>query len=1006
MSDEIESIGSFKIIRSIGNGGTARVYLATRSPKSRPVALKTALDSAPGEVRQFYPLIKREYDLIGNLLYPGLIRVHDLNYSNDKYPFLTLEYCPGDTLDKIGVIHDPPAFLNLLSSIAINLYYLKIAGLSHGDLKPQNIFLAAPLERMHRGHKTYTKISDFSLALKTDSSNHNRLGLGTVGYIAPETLADGTLNHKSDIFALGIIAYILATGIHPFIDKFNDPVRTNSRVKEYEPEPPHALDDSVSSEISDLILKMLAKSPSDRPEDGFQICRELEKIGATLPYRTMIRPKHILQALNSDHGINILSNFPFDLDEKCRKAIYSLAGDDPVLIRHLLESNFGKGNFIWNDSGKFCPSSPSLKLHWPQRMQRQQGKAFKKLNWSKKKKAVGCAVLGNTEDAMTLGIIEAPERRDYPPPLLTFLGGKVSSRTKRLINQNLARKATSGKNLYLAALLHFQAGNLDEGYSPALDFINEAINASDFDKALEIAEKYIRLAHTAADYDRLKILLRQKADLAKRTGQIGRAEKLLLEIVEQYKGKKADRFLAEVFKELGDLYKMKQDYNSGIKALRQAEQVFHEIDDKLELSHTLNNIGNIYWIDARYDEAWSYYLQAFKIQRRLQAIDDVASTLSNMASIYFFRERFDRAIRLFKLSLRLKRLTGNALEIARTLNNLGYVYTELGSLEKAIDCLEESLQLNEKVGAQKDLLYNLENLTLVMLYAGRLRESIAHLKKGLKIAETLGDEPHQGVFLRGLATVQKRMGYYGQALENIERAIIISEKSGDEPHLILCLIQMGDCYYRLNILGKAYDIYLKIDELARKLGDRRAQISSIILQSQIDSDYRHLDKARQIAEELKLTRNIRHILIQKAELALKHNEIPLAAETLEALDNLFDRSETDLEIPRLENLRGLFYFRTGKPDDALETLIKARDLAARSALLPEKCEAAYYLGLVHVHLKEYEKAFGHFREAIGGFKKMATDIKDTDMQQALLKNDLLVSLGQEIKKLNNLLVSK
>ena len=164
MPHEFESIGRFKIIRPIGSGGTARVYLATSPANEKPVALKTSIDSAPGEVRQFLPLIKKEYDLIAGMSYPGLVRVCELNSDNERIPYLTMEYCPGKTLDEFGPIEDPAILLNLLSSISINLYYLKLAGLSHGDFKPQNVFLSTALERLRNGGKVYTKISDFSLA--------------------------------------------------------------------------------------------------------------------------------------------------------------------------------------------------------------------------------------------------------------------------------------------------------------------------------------------------------------------------------------------------------------------------------------------------------------------------------------------------------------------------------------------------------------------------------------------------------------------------------------------------------------------------------------------------------------------------------------------------------------------------------------------------------------------------------------------------------------------------
>jgi len=131
------SPGGYEIIRFLGSGGTAHVYLAQRLSDSRLQALKMPLDDTSPSREKFLPLIRREHDLIGQLRYPGLVRVWGVNEMEATLPFLTLEFCPGVTLDQIGEPDTRELLLNIISSISINLYFLRLAGLSHGDLKPK-----------------------------------------------------------------------------------------------------------------------------------------------------------------------------------------------------------------------------------------------------------------------------------------------------------------------------------------------------------------------------------------------------------------------------------------------------------------------------------------------------------------------------------------------------------------------------------------------------------------------------------------------------------------------------------------------------------------------------------------------------------------------------------------------------------------------------------------------------------------------------------------------------
>ncbi len=152
--------------------------------------------------------------------------------ASDAESYLTLELCHGTTLDQAGRFESVRSALNVLSAIAINLEYLSASGIVHGDLKPQNIFLPAGWSDGHNYDHYYLKLSDFSLGRSTGESSKDRAGLGTIGYMPPETILNSSINAPSDLFALGVTAYQLLSGQHPFLSASTDPVQVKSGRKQ------------------------------------------------------------------------------------------------------------------------------------------------------------------------------------------------------------------------------------------------------------------------------------------------------------------------------------------------------------------------------------------------------------------------------------------------------------------------------------------------------------------------------------------------------------------------------------------------------------------------------------------------------------------------------------------------------------------------------------------------------------------------------------------------------
>jgi tetratricopeptide (TPR) repeat protein len=561
-------------------------------------------------------------------------------------------------------------------------------------------------------------------------------------------------------------------------------------------------------------------------------------------------------------------------------------------------------------------------------------------------------------------------------------------------------------NCLMASRLYLKSGNLEKAYTITFDAANNLININSFDSSLKILFSLEKLCLRYDDIDKLKSVLMKIGDIEKLIGEAVQAEKAYLRIVKLYDNQPTDRLLAETYKDLGDLYKMKQQYEDGIDALRKAEKIYSAVGDELELSHTLNNIGNIQTIISQYDEALRNYRHALKIQRKLNIASDVASTLNNMAAIYYYRGAYTRTLRLFGMAASIQRQTGNAGELARSLNNLGCVYHEFGNFNKALDYLGESVILNRRIGSKKEILFNLENLSSVMLSAGRLRESIKYLKEGLQLSKELSDIPHMAIFTCNMAVAQKRMGFYGQALENINEAIKLHDEINNNQHLLICLIETADMHLRLNNFDSAHAFIGKIINLAGAVDDKKALISGYLLKGLAENNTRYINQAINLAEENKASRIKTIGRLRLAKVLLAGGDYQGSLNILNGLLNVFNEQSSDIEAADFFNLFGACYLAAGQVDKAERFFEKGIVLAKNMALLPELINSAFNLGKINAHYKAHETVYNYYRLAAEKLKIMVEDIKDELLKKSFLSTGNITSMAKEIRKLNELLITK
>jgi predicted Ser/Thr protein kinase len=250
----------YRIQRLLGRGGMGAVYLADDEILHELVALKVISSAFAADEQAMIVRFRREAAAARKVSSPAVIRIHDLGEARPGLLYLSMEYFAGRTLAEViaqrGIVPIDDA-RDILKQIAGGLEAAHQVGVVHRDLKPSNVLV---------GERGAVKIIDFGLA--TTAMGDGGLTatgtlLGTPLYMAPEQVRGKPVDARSDIYALGAVAYHLVCGRPPFSG--DNPIAIGFAHVSEAPTPPRQLRKDCPPALEAAILAALAKSPDDRP---------------------------------------------------------------------------------------------------------------------------------------------------------------------------------------------------------------------------------------------------------------------------------------------------------------------------------------------------------------------------------------------------------------------------------------------------------------------------------------------------------------------------------------------------------------------------------------------------------------------------------------------------------------------------------------------------------------------------------------------------------------------
>src|SRR5215213_4365713 len=249
-------LGRYEVQRLLGEGGMGRVYLARQVDLGRQVVVKVMHEQIAADPK-FRDRFQRETLLMARFQHPGAVTLYDATLDDPLGPCIVMEYVKGTNLETLLAKNHrmtAPRVGRIVGELCEVLQAAHDEGIIHRDLKPANLMIVEPDTPRER-----IKVMDFGLAKLIEGEPGTRkvtdtnvdFAVGTPGYIAPEQVRGEEMDHRGDLYSVGVMMYELLTGRLPFAEL--------------------GLKGWVPREIEQIVMQCLAKDPEDRPQTGREL---------------------------------------------------------------------------------------------------------------------------------------------------------------------------------------------------------------------------------------------------------------------------------------------------------------------------------------------------------------------------------------------------------------------------------------------------------------------------------------------------------------------------------------------------------------------------------------------------------------------------------------------------------------------------------------------------------------------------------------------------------------
>ena len=266
----MEHVANYPVVRKLGEGATSEVFLCNDPFRGREVAVKRIFPEALRDQvrgRLFRKLFFTEASLAGKLEHPHIAQIFDAAIGEDS-GYIVMEYVPGGTMERFCAPENllPVAqVLEIAFKCARALAFAHSQGVTHRDIKPGNILYAS--------EPADVRIGDFGLAINLGSQTTQVTGVGSPAYMSPEQIRDEVVDHRTDLYSLGVVMYQMLSGNLPYrgTNKFSIMFQITQR----EPPPPSSYRREVPALLDRIVRRAMQKDAASRYQSADELAEEL-----------------------------------------------------------------------------------------------------------------------------------------------------------------------------------------------------------------------------------------------------------------------------------------------------------------------------------------------------------------------------------------------------------------------------------------------------------------------------------------------------------------------------------------------------------------------------------------------------------------------------------------------------------------------------------------------------------------------------------------------------------
>jgi tetratricopeptide (TPR) repeat protein len=752
-----ETIGRYRVLRMVGEGGMGSVYEAEQDHPRRAVALKVIKPglTSPELLRRF----ERESQALGRLQHPGIAQIYEAGAADTGFgpqPYFAMEFIVGEPLKDYVTAHQLQTRqrLELVARICDAVQHAHERGLIHRDLKPGNI-LVDPTGQ--------PKILDFGVARLTDghpqATLQTDLGqlVGTLAYMSPEqVLADPLeLDTRSDVYALGVILYELLAGRLPYAtsNRLHEAVQA---IREEEPRPLSSISRNYRGDVETIVAKALEKDKARRYSSAAALAADIRRHLADEPITA--RPAsagYQLEKFARRHKAVVTAAAVVfvvlvgGIVVSTRAAVKARRAEQAAqAVNDFLQDDLLAQASASTQAGARTRPDPDLKVRTA--LDRAATRIDGKFEKQPEAEAAIRDTIGQTY--IDLGLYtEARGQLERALALHQRMLGAEDTKTLKTMRSLGRAFDAQGKYVEAVALL-----------SKALE-IQRRLLGSDHPDTLSSMYGLARVYRNQGKYLQAEVLYSQTLDIRRRV-----------------LGPQHPDTLASMTS-LAGAYFSQGKYAQAEALFEQSLEIQRRVlgPEHPTTLFSMVNLASTYNVLGKYAQAEPLYRQNLEIRRRILGPEhpDTLQSVNNLANVYNAENKYDEAEALYSQNLEVQRrvLGREHPDTLYPMSGLANIYIQEGKYPQAEALYSETLEIQRRVLGQEhpNTLASMINLADSQFLQGKYSPAEALFSRTLEISRrVLGPEHAQTLdFLSDCASMYQRQGKFALAESYSQQAL-------------------------------------------------------------------------------------------------------------------------------------------------------------------------------------------------------------------------------------------